>query len=179
MAGPTSLPGLASTGAAVVASIWGFTAEEFAAAAAMLRSACEHRRPGDGVDALVAVEANISCPNIEDRSRMFAHSPDGVRLAVGGAAGALAGTPAALGEAEPQRDRPACAWLGSRSTPAQLPSLLSTRSWAWPLTPPPAGLALAAAGGTVRPGHPSGRGPCRLRMPRRPSRTSRSSASAG
>ena len=28
-----------------------------------------------GVDGLVAVEVNASCPNVEDRRRMFAHSP--------------------------------------------------------------------------------------------------------
>ena len=59
------LPALRSTGARVVASIWGFTVEAYAKAAAMLR----------GVDGLVAVEVNVSCPNVEDRRRMFAHSP--------------------------------------------------------------------------------------------------------
>ncbi|HZQ87876.1 MAG TPA: dihydroorotate dehydrogenase, partial [Acidimicrobiales bacterium] len=59
------LPALRSTGARVVASIWGFTVEAYEKAAAMLR----------GVDGLVAVEVNVSCPNVEDRRRMFAHSP--------------------------------------------------------------------------------------------------------
>jgi dihydroorotate dehydrogenase (NAD+) catalytic subunit len=43
------------------------------------------------VASVVAVEANISCPNVEDRRRMFAHSPEGVREAVGAAVEGLAG----------------------------------------------------------------------------------------
>jgi dihydroorotate dehydrogenase (NAD+) catalytic subunit len=78
------LPVLAKTGASVVASIWGFTAAAFeSAAAALVRN---------GVPpAVVAVEANISCPNIEDRRRMFAHSCAGVAEAVGAAAAGLGG----------------------------------------------------------------------------------------
>jgi dihydroorotate dehydrogenase (NAD+) catalytic subunit len=58
------LPELRATGARIVASIWGFTVEAYAKAAAMLADA-----PG-----LAAVEVNVSCPNVEDRRRMFAHS---------------------------------------------------------------------------------------------------------
>jgi dihydroorotate dehydrogenase (NAD+) catalytic subunit len=57
------LPRLIDAGATVVASIWGFTVDDFAKAAALLAGA-----------PVVAVEINISCPNIEDRRRMFAHS---------------------------------------------------------------------------------------------------------
>ncbi len=59
------LPRLAAAGARVVASIWGRRTEDFAEAAAMLA----------GASGVVAVEVNVSCPNIEDRSRMFAHDP--------------------------------------------------------------------------------------------------------
>jgi len=59
------LPPLIETGARVVASIWGRTVEEFGKAAAMLAGA-----PPE----VVAVEVNVSCPNVEDRDRMFAHS---------------------------------------------------------------------------------------------------------
>jgi dihydroorotate dehydrogenase (NAD+) catalytic subunit len=59
------LPPLLETGARVVASIWGHTVEDFARAAAML---C------DAPPEVVAVEVNVSCPNLEDRRRMFAHS---------------------------------------------------------------------------------------------------------
>jgi dihydroorotate dehydrogenase (NAD+) catalytic subunit len=58
------LPALTDRGARVVASIWGRSVGDYARAAAMLAGA-----PG-----IVAVEVNVSCPNIEDRSRMFAHS---------------------------------------------------------------------------------------------------------
>lgn len=58
------LPGLTGRGARVVASIWGQTVEDFELAAKELI----------GVPGVVAVEVNVSCPNVEDRSRMFAHS---------------------------------------------------------------------------------------------------------
>jgi dihydroorotate dehydrogenase (NAD+) catalytic subunit len=70
----SELPALAGTGATVVASIWGFTRQQFRDAAAAIARA----RPA----AVVAVEANISCPNIEDRRQMFAHSVEGVRESV-------------------------------------------------------------------------------------------------
>jgi dihydroorotate dehydrogenase (NAD+) catalytic subunit len=57
------LPRLRASGATVVASIWGRSVDEFGRAAVLLR--------GADVD---AVEINVSCPNLEDRSRMFAHS---------------------------------------------------------------------------------------------------------
>ncbi len=60
------LPRLRAAGARVVVSIWGRRVEEFAEAAAMLA----------GAEGLVAMEVNVSCPNLEDRRRMFAHSPE-------------------------------------------------------------------------------------------------------
>jgi dihydroorotate dehydrogenase (NAD+) catalytic subunit len=60
------LPELLATGARVVASIWGFTVEAYEKAAAMLA----------GAAGITAVEVNVSCPNVEDRRRMFAHSPE-------------------------------------------------------------------------------------------------------
>jgi dihydroorotate dehydrogenase (NAD+) catalytic subunit len=66
------LPALARSGARVVVSIWGRAvedyrraAEEVATAAASEEGAC-----------IVALEVNVSCPNVEDRSRMFAHSAE-------------------------------------------------------------------------------------------------------
>jgi dihydroorotate dehydrogenase (NAD+) catalytic subunit len=59
------LPALVEAGARVVASIWGFTVEDFALAAKLLV---------DAPSAVIAVEVNVSCPNVEDRRRMFAHS---------------------------------------------------------------------------------------------------------
>ncbi|HVF32802.1 MAG TPA: dihydroorotate dehydrogenase [Acidimicrobiales bacterium] len=59
------LPELAATGARVVASIWGFTVEGYEKAAAAL---------ADAPREVVAVEVNLSCPNVESRRSMFAHS---------------------------------------------------------------------------------------------------------
>lgn len=59
------LPALIASGARVVASIWGFTVESYERAAAMLADA-----PAE----VVAVEVNLSCPNVESRRHMFAHS---------------------------------------------------------------------------------------------------------
>jgi dihydroorotate dehydrogenase (NAD+) catalytic subunit len=66
------LPTLARSGARVVVSIWGRSVEDYrraadavAAAAATVDGSC-----------LVALEVNVSCPNVEDRSRMFAHSAE-------------------------------------------------------------------------------------------------------
>ena len=59
------LPPLLATGATVVASIWGSSVDDYAQAAAALAAA---------PDGVVAVEVNVSCPNLEDRGSMFAHS---------------------------------------------------------------------------------------------------------
>lgn len=74
------LPPLLSTGAKVVASIWGQRVEDFAKAATMLAQA-----PAQ----VVAIEVNVSCPNLEDRSRMFAHSPSATADAVSASAAGL------------------------------------------------------------------------------------------
>ena len=67
------LPALVATGARVVASIWGFTVEAYEKAATAL---------ADAPPEVVAVEVNLSCPNVhgaaragESRRAMFAHSP--------------------------------------------------------------------------------------------------------
>ncbi|MDQ1687378.1 MAG: dihydroorotate dehydrogenase catalytic subunit [Frankiaceae bacterium] len=56
------LPWLASRGARAVVSIAGGTVEDYAKLAAKLR----------GAPALAGIEANISCPNVEDRGQVFA-----------------------------------------------------------------------------------------------------------
>jgi len=57
------LPALRQRGATVVGSIWGRTADEFGDAAAAMA----------GAD-IAALEVNASCPNLESRSSIFAHS---------------------------------------------------------------------------------------------------------
>ena len=66
------LPALRETGARIVASIWGRSVDEYRQAARQLR----------GVEGIVALEVNISCPNLEGRGEMFAHSPELTRLAI-------------------------------------------------------------------------------------------------
>ena len=70
------LPALEASGARVVVSIWGRRVEDYARAASAL---------ADTPACVVAVEVNISCPNLEDRSRMFAHSPSATAEAVAAA----------------------------------------------------------------------------------------------
>ena len=74
------LPALETSGARVVVSIWGRRVEDYARAASFLANA-----PA----CVIAIEVNVSCPNLEDRSRMFAHSPTatGEAVAAAGACG--------------------------------------------------------------------------------------------
>jgi len=60
----TVLPPLIETGATVVCSIWGRSLEDYRLAADMLAGA-----PPE----VVAVEVNLSCPNLEGRGAIFAH----------------------------------------------------------------------------------------------------------
>lgn len=72
------LPELIQARAHVVASIWGRTVDDFAAAAEALAAA-----PPE----VVAVEVNVSCPNLEDSKRMFAHSAGATAEVVAATAG--------------------------------------------------------------------------------------------
>jgi dihydroorotate dehydrogenase (NAD+) catalytic subunit len=72
------LPALRSRGARVVASIWGFTVEDYKVAADALA------RCGPEV---VAVEVNLSCPNTEAGRQMFAHDPSRAAAAIAATAG--------------------------------------------------------------------------------------------
>ncbi len=58
------LPALARTGARVVVSIWGQAVADYAQAAAALGGLAG----SDLASAIVAVEVNVSCPNVEDRA---------------------------------------------------------------------------------------------------------------
>lgn len=63
----SGLPQLIDTGATVVASIWGRSVDEYRRAADLLAAA-----PPE----VVAVEINLSCPNLEGRGAIFAHDAD-------------------------------------------------------------------------------------------------------
>ena len=57
----------------MIASIWGRTVDDYAAAAAPLKAVA---------DRIVALEVNLSCPNVEARSDVFAHSADATHAAI-------------------------------------------------------------------------------------------------
>ena len=78
------LPALRAAGARVIASLWGRTVDDYAVGASMLRRA-------RGL--LVAVEVNVSCPNLHQRSEMFAHHPETTAAAIEAVAGADLGLP--------------------------------------------------------------------------------------
>lgn len=61
------LPELLATGARVVASIWGRGVDDYRRAAEQLAAA---------PDGVVAVEVNLSCPNLEGRRGIFAHDAE-------------------------------------------------------------------------------------------------------
>jgi dihydroorotate dehydrogenase (NAD+) catalytic subunit len=77
------LPRLAHAGARTVVSIWGQRVADYAEAASLLV----------GVEGLTAVEVNVSCPNIEDRRHMFAHSPTATAEVLSAVAGHLDAVP--------------------------------------------------------------------------------------
>jgi len=76
------LPPLLATGARVVASIWGRSVDEYGAAAGALAGA-----PAG----VVAVEVNLSCPNLAGGAHLFAHDPTAAGEAI--AATAACGRP--------------------------------------------------------------------------------------
>jgi dihydroorotate dehydrogenase (NAD+) catalytic subunit len=61
------LPRLERAGARVVASIWARTVDDYGLAAKMLVNAPK---------CVVAVEVNLSCPNLDGGAHLFAHSPE-------------------------------------------------------------------------------------------------------
>ena len=99
------LPALNERGALVVASIWGRRVADYGRAAELL----------EGAPGVVAVEVNVSCPNTDDRSRMFAHSASATAAAV--TAAARCGLPL-LGEAEPRTSPTSSRSPVPRSAPA-------------------------------------------------------------
>ena len=78
------LPRLRAAGARVIASVWGRTVDDYAVATAALA------RARDGI---VAVEVNVSCPNLHRRSEMFAHDAGATREVVEAVLGAAPGVP--------------------------------------------------------------------------------------
>ncbi len=120
------LPELASHGATVVASIWGRSAAEFAAAADALFGVGGASGCGVGEARVVAVELNVSCPNLS--GHVFAHSPESTAEVVGAVAGVLggAGVPlwAKLSPAVPDVRTVAAAALGAGASALTLVNTL-------------------------------------------------------
>ena len=79
------LPALEARGARVIASVWGRSVADYEAAARALKAVAAR---------VVAVEVNLSCPNVEARADVFAHAPDSTR-------DATKAVVAALGDAVP------------------------------------------------------------------------------
>lgn len=87
------LPEMRAAGASVVASIWGRSVEEYRAAADALA----------GAD-VVAVEVNLSCPNLEGRRGMIAHDPELSGEVIAAVAAAVGPVPA-WAKLSPNTDR--------------------------------------------------------------------------
>ena len=76
------LPPLVASGARVVVSIWGQRVDDYARAAKQLNEAVAAMAAAGAAAGevgqpapIIAIEVNVSCPNLEDRRKMFAHSP--------------------------------------------------------------------------------------------------------
>jgi dihydroorotate dehydrogenase (NAD+) catalytic subunit len=78
------LPALRARGAHVIASIWGHTVDDFATGAAQLAAAA---------DQLLAVEVNVSCPNLAHHGVPFAHDATQTAAAVGAVVHAVGDVP--------------------------------------------------------------------------------------
>jgi dihydroorotate dehydrogenase (NAD+) catalytic subunit len=76
------LPALERVGARVITSIWGRSVDEYAAAARQVRTVASR---------VIACEVNLSCPNVEERSDVFAHSCESTRAAIAAVATELGG----------------------------------------------------------------------------------------
>jgi dihydroorotate dehydrogenase (NAD+) catalytic subunit len=76
------LPALEASGARVIASIWGRTVADYECAARALKTVARR---------VVAIEVNLSCPNVEARAEVFAHAPETTRAATHAVVDALGG----------------------------------------------------------------------------------------
>jgi dihydroorotate dehydrogenase (NAD+) catalytic subunit len=94
------LPALRGRGARVIASLWGHTVEDFGRGAAALRAVTAE---------LVAVEVNVSCPNLAEHGRPFAHDAAATAAALRAVAAADLGLPILAKLAPDVADLPAIA----------------------------------------------------------------------
>ena len=108
------LPGLLRTGATVVASIWGRSVEEYRAAAELI---------GSAPDDVVAVEVNLSCPNLHG-SAIFAHD-EGLTGEVVAAVAGAAGRPV-WAKLSPNTDRVVEVAIAARDAGAEAVTCINT-----------------------------------------------------
>jgi dihydroorotate dehydrogenase (NAD+) catalytic subunit len=76
------LPQLTALGGRIIGSIWGRSVADYALAAKQMNAVA---------DQLVALEVNISCPNVEARGDVFAHTPASTGEVVAAARDAFSG----------------------------------------------------------------------------------------
>jgi dihydroorotate dehydrogenase (NAD+) catalytic subunit len=108
------LPDLLGAGATVVASVWGRTVDEYRAAAELLAAA---------PDGVVAVEINLSCPNLHDAG-IFAHDP-GLAADVVAAVAGIANRPV-WAKLSPNTDRVVAVAVAARDAGAEAVTCVNT-----------------------------------------------------
>jgi len=134
------LPALIATGARVVASIWGRSVEDYRLAAQLLASA-----PAE----VVAVEVNLSCPNLEGRRGIFSH--DAALSAQVVSATAVCGRPR-WAKLSPNTDRVVEVAAAVRDAGAEVVTLSNTLLGM--VLDPASGLPVLGAGGGGYSGRP-------------------------
>ncbi len=154
----TTFRKLERAGARVVASIWGRTVDDYAQAAKLLASASR---------SVVAVEVNLSCPNLDGGAHLFAHSPADTAAAVDAA---LACERPLWAKLSPNTDQLVAVARAASGAGADAVTL-STPSWGWSIDIERRSLALGGGGGGLSGrAHPSGRRASGVRRPRRAAR---------
>jgi dihydroorotate dehydrogenase (NAD+) catalytic subunit len=115
------LPQLREAGATIVASVWGHTVDEYRKVGAALVEA--------GAPAgIAAVELNISCPNLDDHQRMFAHSAEATAEAVRAALEGLEARLPVWAKLSPEVPSIADIAIAAISAGAQAVTLINTAS---------------------------------------------------
>jgi len=108
------LPALIAGGARVVVSIWGRSVEDYARAAEALAGCPEQ---------VVAVEVNLSCPNLDGGAHLFAHDPAATTAALEATAGV--GVPR-WAKLSPNTDRLVEVAAAAQSAGAEAVTLINT-----------------------------------------------------
>lgn len=108
------LPDLLDAGATVVVSIWGRSVEDYGRAAAALVGIAPQ---------VVAVEVNLSCPNLDGGSHLFAHDPDATTAAL--AAASVVDRPL-WAKLSPNTDRLVEVAVAARAAGAEAVTLVNT-----------------------------------------------------